>query len=102
MRLGAGDLMNEADRPRNVLRGVAEGSNMEPDRTLALACIGCLLLVSATMVSFDQGAALLASTTLAPCPDGDGDGYADCSVPACDAQGQTCGDCDDDDSAVHP
>ncbi|MGH9798447.1 MAG: hypothetical protein ACRD5D_09875, partial [Candidatus Polarisedimenticolia bacterium] len=34
------------------------------------------------------------------CPDGDADGYVTCS--GCDAGGNTCGDCDDADGAVHP
>lgn len=37
-----------------------------------------------------------------PCPDGDGDGFADCTVPGCDAGGLECGDCDDAVWEVHP
>ncbi|RME37356.1 MAG: hypothetical protein D6788_09670 [Planctomycetota bacterium] len=36
------------------------------------------------------------------CPDNDGDGYADCTVPGCDPTGVTCGDCADDDYGINP
>lgn len=50
---------------------------------------GCLLaLAPVTTVLADD------------CPDGDADGYVTCS--GCDAGGNTCGDCDDADGAVHP
>jgi len=38
----------------------------------------------------------------APCPDLDADGYADCTVPGCNATGLVCGDCDDGTAYVHP
>jgi hypothetical protein len=37
-----------------------------------------------------------------PCPDADGDRYADCTVPGCEAGALPCGDCDDGDPAMHP
>jgi hypothetical protein len=37
-----------------------------------------------------------------PCPDADGDGYADCTVPECDPTGLQCGDCDDTRDYVNP
>jgi len=43
-----------------------------------------------------------AGALAAPCPDLDGDSYADCSVAGCDATGLTCGDCDDALPGVHP
>jgi hypothetical protein len=53
-----------------------------------------LLVAAATQVVGSAGAA--------PCPDADGDGWADCSVAGCDTSGLTCGDCDDGQEAVHP
>jgi cysteine-rich repeat protein len=41
-------------------------------------------------------------TCLGPCPDGDGDGFADCQAGSCDPAGLSCGDCDDGDLLVHP
>ena len=37
-----------------------------------------------------------------PCADADGDGFAECSSGVCDPAGLQCGDCDDDQAAVHP
>ncbi len=37
-----------------------------------------------------------------PCPDADGDGYADCATSTCDPTGAVCGDCDDGDPDRHP
>ena len=39
---------------------------------------------------------------LPPCPDADGDGYADCATTTCDATELACGDCDDDAPTVYP
>jgi len=39
---------------------------------------------------------------LPPCPDADGDTYADCTSTACDATGLVCGDCSDGDAGIHP
>jgi hypothetical protein len=36
------------------------------------------------------------------CPDGDLDGYADCTVPGCDPSGLLCGDCDDANIDANP
>jgi hypothetical protein len=39
---------------------------------------------------------------LPPCPDADGDTWADCASTGCDATGLACGDCKDDDPLIHP
>jgi len=40
---------------------------------------------------------------IVPCPEMDGDGFADCATfQACDPVGHRCGDCDDNDPAVNP
>jgi hypothetical protein len=48
--------------------------------------------------SSDSSAASIAEA----CPDSDLDGWADCTVPGCDASGLVCGDCDDTDEDIHP
>lgn len=55
-----------------------------------------LLLLAGCLVALVPAAPALADD----CTDGDGDGYVTCS--GCDAGGNTCGDCDDSDGAVHP
>lgn len=38
-----------------------------------------------------------------PCPEGDGDGFADCdAILGCDPLGHLCGDCDDQNAEINP
>jgi hypothetical protein len=61
------------------------------------------LLVPAALVVIGIGSVTTAAAQgLAPCPDVDRDGYADCTRAGCDATGLQCGDCNDADARTNP
>lgn len=58
------------------------------------------ILVAGALCALCPG--LAAAQSLPPCPDADGDTWADCTSASCDTTGLQCGDCKDDDSSINP
>ena len=60
-----------------------------------LACLACAALVAG--FALGTGVPPASAQAFPPCPDRDGDHYADCTGGACDSTGLQCGDCNDAD-----
>ncbi|HZN03544.1 MAG TPA: thrombospondin type 3 repeat-containing protein [Candidatus Polarisedimenticolia bacterium] len=65
-----------------------------------LACLACAALVAG--FALGTGVPPASAQDFPPCPDRDGDHYADCTGGACDSTGLQCGDCNDDDPRTSP